>query len=50
MGDNLLQQVARRLTDCIGSDGLAARFGGDEFMLVRRVEPGQDRTRRGAGP
>ncbi len=41
MGDNLLQQVARRLTDCIGSDGLAARFGGDEFMLVRRVEPGQ---------
>ncbi len=41
MGDNLLQQVARRLTECIGSDGLAARFGGDEFMLVRRVEEGQ---------
>jgi diguanylate cyclase (GGDEF)-like protein len=41
MGDNLLQQVARRLTECIGSDGLAARFGGDEFMLVRRVEAGQ---------
>lgn len=41
MGDNLLQQVARRLAECVGSDGLAARFGGDEFMLVRRVEAGQ---------
>jgi diguanylate cyclase (GGDEF)-like protein len=40
MGDNLLQQVARRLAECIGNDGLAARFGGDEFMLLRRVESG----------
>lgn len=40
MGDDLLQQVARRLTECIGNDGLAARFGGDEFMLLRPVESG----------
>jgi diguanylate cyclase (GGDEF)-like protein len=40
-GDELLRQVAERLADCIGSDGIAARFGGDEFMLLRSVEAGE---------
>jgi len=40
MGDNLLQQVAARLADCIGPDGLAARFGGDEFMLLKQIDDG----------
>jgi diguanylate cyclase len=40
-GDDLLRQVADRLKDCIGTDGIAARFGGDEFMLLKHVEDGQ---------
>ncbi|WP_316231616.1 GGDEF domain-containing protein [Bradyrhizobium sp. SZCCHNR1051] len=33
-GDELLCQVGARLQDCLGETGLAARFGGDEFMLL----------------
>ncbi|WP_315775393.1 MULTISPECIES: GGDEF domain-containing protein [unclassified Bradyrhizobium] len=33
-GDELLRQVGARLQDCLGDAGLAARFGGDEFMLL----------------
>ena len=32
-GDELLAVVARRLRGCVGERGLAARFGGDEFVL-----------------
>jgi diguanylate cyclase (GGDEF)-like protein len=39
-GDDLLHQVAQRLNECIGSDGIASRFGGDEFMLLRQVAAG----------
>jgi len=34
VGDELLCHVARRLEGCIGADGVAARFGGDEFVLL----------------
>ncbi|CCD86314.1 putative diguanylate cyclase (GGDEF) [Bradyrhizobium sp. ORS 285] len=33
-GDELLCQVGARLQDCLGDTGIAARFGGDEFMLL----------------
>ena len=33
-GDRLLQQVAYRLVDEIGSEGLVARLGGDEFGIL----------------
>jgi diguanylate cyclase (GGDEF)-like protein len=33
-GDELLVEVARRLRDAAGPDGLAARFGGDEFAML----------------
>ncbi|PZA12169.1 GGDEF domain-containing protein [Rhodopseudomonas palustris] len=36
-GDDLLRQVAERLSACVGTDGIAARFGGDEFMLLKPV-------------
>ncbi|WP_315806937.1 MULTISPECIES: GGDEF domain-containing protein [unclassified Bradyrhizobium] len=38
-GDELLRQVAMRLRGCVGA-GLAARFGGDEFMLLQEVPDG----------
>ena len=40
-GDDLLRQVAERLASCVGSTGIAARFGGDEFMMLRPVRPGE---------
>ncbi|UFZ07947.1 GGDEF domain-containing protein [Bradyrhizobium ontarionense] len=39
-GDDLLREVATRLSRCVGSGGLAARFGGDEFMLLKPVASG----------
>ncbi|WP_315724924.1 MULTISPECIES: GGDEF domain-containing protein [unclassified Bradyrhizobium] len=39
-GDALLCQVGERLLDCLGESGLAARFGGDEFMLLLPVPAG----------
>ncbi|MEP9377609.1 EAL domain-containing protein [Aquabacter sp. CN5-332] len=42
VGDELLRLIAQRLKDCIGDAGLAARFGGDEFVLF--VAPDGERT------
>ena len=33
-GDRLLQEVARRLSTAVGSDGVVTRYGGDEFVTV----------------
>jgi diguanylate cyclase (GGDEF)-like protein len=40
-GDDLLRQVAERLASCVGNTGIAARFGGDEFMMLRPVRAGE---------
>ncbi|WP_429534855.1 putative bifunctional diguanylate cyclase/phosphodiesterase [Paraburkholderia sp. WC7.3d] len=33
-GDRLLQEVARRLSASVGSDGVVTRYGGDEFVMM----------------
>jgi diguanylate cyclase (GGDEF)-like protein/PAS domain S-box-containing protein len=35
LGDTLLQIVAQRLQETVGSTGLVARFGGDEFAILQ---------------
>ncbi|NUS37927.1 MAG: EAL domain-containing protein [Lysobacter sp.] len=36
-GDELLATAARRIVDAVGTEGLIARFGGDEFLVVCSV-------------
>lgn len=42
-GDELLVEATRRIARAIGTEGLLARFGGDEFLVVcdTRDQPGQ---------
>jgi diguanylate cyclase (GGDEF)-like protein len=48
-GDRLLQQVAGRLVDEVGEEGLVARLGGDEFgILLPSVESSCGAKRAGA--
>lgn len=42
MGDRLLKVVAERLQDTIRGQGKVARFGGDEFVIIQRLQPGED--------
>lgn len=45
-GDELLVAVAERITAAAGPDGVAARFGGDEFALLLTGLTGIDQARR----
>ncbi|MDI9239520.1 bifunctional diguanylate cyclase/phosphodiesterase [Lysobacter sp. LF1] len=42
-GDRLLASAARRIQRAIGSEGLIARFGGDEFLVI--CDTGSDPSR-----
>ncbi len=33
-GDEVITEVAHLVRDCVGSEGVVGRFGGDEFMII----------------
>src|SRR3546814_8330571 len=45
-GDELLMNAARRIVRAGGTEGLIARFGGDEFLVVCSTEDDEDRPER----
>ena len=44
-GDRVLCAIARRLARGVGHDDLAARFGGDEFVVIRPAVSGPEEAR-----
>jgi diguanylate cyclase (GGDEF)-like protein len=45
-GDRVLRAAATRLQEAVGTEGLIARFGGDEFMIVCDARDDPDRAER----
>ena len=45
-GDELLMSAARRISHAVGTEGLIARFGGDEFLVVCNIDDDGDRPQR----
>ena len=44
VGDVLLREVAERITDRVGENGMVARFGGDEFVIILQDVGAEDAT------
>jgi diguanylate cyclase (GGDEF)-like protein len=45
-GDRLLRHIGERLRACIGDTGFAARFGGDEFVVLQTGASDETNARR----
>ncbi|MEO6264763.1 MAG: EAL domain-containing protein [Luteimonas sp.] len=45
-GDELLVSAARRINNAVGTEGLIARFGGDEFLVVCTIGDDPQRPER----
>ncbi len=45
-GDKLLRQVAERLKECIRSNDILVRMGGDEFLIILNGVEGRDAAER----
>lgn len=41
-GDEVLKQLARITTICVGDDGIVARYGGEEFAVILPKKPLKD--------
>ncbi|MBB4301785.1 diguanylate cyclase (GGDEF)-like protein [Rhodobium orientis] len=41
-GDTVIIAIARRIADCVGANGMAARTGGDEFIILLRQKLDRD--------
>lgn len=48
-GDELLASAAQRIANAVGTEGLVARFGGDEFLVVCNIADDEQRPERIAG-
>ncbi len=48
-GDELLALAAQRIASAVGTEGLVARFGGDEFLVVCNLADDPQRPERIAG-
>ncbi|GAA4868220.1 sensor domain-containing protein [Luteimonas vadosa] len=46
VGDELLASAASRISSAVGTEGLIARFGGDEFLVVCGTDDDHDRPER----
>ncbi len=46
VGDDLLASAARRISVAVGTEGLIARFGGDEFLVVCGLDDDPQRPER----
>ncbi len=42
VGDRLLEEVTKRLRECLGPDDYLARLGGDEFVAIHRCDRSLD--------
>ncbi|QNN71698.1 EAL domain-containing protein [Thermomonas carbonis] len=45
-GDTLLVDAAQRIAGAVGTEGLIARFGGDEFLVACRADDDHERPQR----
>src|SRR5690606_40106813 len=45
-GDDLLAAAARRISRAAGTEGLIARFGGDEFLVICNIGDDEARPER----
>ena len=45
-GDELLVRTAQRMAAAVGTEGLLARFGGDEFLVVCNADDGPEQATR----
>ena len=45
-GDELLASAAQRIANAVGTEGLVARFGGDEFLVVCNLADDEQRPER----
>ncbi len=49
VGDELLREIARRLSGCVSNNDLLVRLGGDEFALLITLAPSDDSREVAAG-